>query len=217
MVQDVRLISEVHKQNKSMGNNHFLDTMMAASGIPGPTRARLWSSFTAKRKVPIPRSITQNVRRALRARPQSNPLTLNILAQMYKTLTPLAASDPLRRSIAEPDEVSLFEWIVDAFIVTISDGAMGKVCLDMFPEVVDNMFRLQTNIYAIFTRRPRILAPKAYAACDKLVQILAKYFALPREAKIGCAEFVTMAEDEIRSAAVSEEELAKMFVWIYWG
>ncbi|OJI83212.1 hypothetical protein ASPTUDRAFT_76720 [Aspergillus tubingensis CBS 134.48] len=136
---------------------------------------------------------------------------------MDRTLTPLAASDPLRRSIAEPDEVSLFEWIVDAFIVTISDGAMGKVCLDMFPEVVDNMFRLQTNIYAIFTRRPRILAPKAYAACDKLVQILAKYFALPREAKIGCAEFVTMAEDEIRSAAVSEEELAKMFVWIYWG
>ncbi|GLA57965.1 hypothetical protein AtubIFM55763_004319 [Aspergillus tubingensis] len=119
---------------------------------------------------------------------------------MDKTLTPLAASDPLRRSIAEPDEVSLFEWIVDAFIVTISDGAMGK-----------------TNIYAIFTRRPRILAPKAYAACDKLAQILAKYFALPREAKIGCAEFVTMAEDEIRSAAVSEEELAKMFVWIYWG
>ncbi|GAA85876.1 hypothetical protein AKAW_03990 [Aspergillus luchuensis IFO 4308] len=136
---------------------------------------------------------------------------------MDRTLTPLAASDPLRRSIAEPHEVSFFKWIVDAFIVTISDGAMGKVCLDMFPEVVDNMFLFQTNIYAIFTRRPRILAPKAYAACDKLTHILAKYFSLPREAKIGCAEFVTMAEDEIRSAAVSEEELAKMFVWIYWG
>ncbi|GLA12625.1 hypothetical protein AnigIFM62618_008574 [Aspergillus niger] len=131
---------------------------------------------------------------------------------MDKTLTPLAASDSLRRSLAEPGKVSLFKWTVDAFTVTVSDGAFGKVCLDMFPEVVDTMFLLQTNIYSIFTRRPRILAPKAYAASDKLACILAKYFALPTEKKLDCAEFVTMTEDEIRAAAVTKEELAMIML-----
>ncbi|PWY82725.1 cytochrome P450 [Aspergillus eucalypticola CBS 122712] len=185
---------------------------MAASGISGPTRARLWSSITAERKEHIPRAITENVRRALRAQPQSNPLTLKILTQMDKTLTPLAASDPLRRSVSAPAEVSLFRWIIDVFTVTVSDGAFGNVCLDKFPEVLDNMFSLQTNVYAIFTRRPKILAPKAYDACDKLSKILARYFALPREDKVGCADFVTRAENEIRSAGVSQEELAMIML-----
>ncbi|GKZ39378.1 hypothetical protein AbraIFM66950_000207 [Aspergillus brasiliensis] len=79
------------------------------------------------------------------------------------------------------------------------------------------MFLLQTNVYSIFTRRPRMLAPKAYAATDKLAQLLARYFALPREKKMDCAEFVTMTEDEIRAAAVTNEELAMMYVWVFWG
>ncbi|OJZ91193.1 hypothetical protein ASPFODRAFT_57397 [Aspergillus luchuensis CBS 106.47] len=169
VIQDVKLISEVHKQTKSLGNNQFLDILMAASGISGPTRARLWKEH-------IPRAITENA------------------------LTPLAVSDQLRRSVSAPAEVSLFRWIMDVFTVTVSDGALGSVCLDKFPEVLDNMFVLQTNVYDIFTRRPKILAPKAYNACDNLLKILAKYFAMPREGKVGCAHFVTRTENEIRSA-----------------
>ncbi|OJJ78131.1 hypothetical protein ASPBRDRAFT_50919 [Aspergillus brasiliensis CBS 101740] len=201
-----------HATRQWRSNDNFLDILLAASGVSGPTRARLWSSITAKRNEPIPRAITGNVRRGLRAQPQDNPLTQTILAHMDKTLTPLAASDQLRRSIAEPAQVSLFKWTVDVFTVTVSDGAFGRVCLDMFPEVVDTMFLLQTNVYSIFTRRPRMLAPKAYAATDKLAQLLAKYFALPREKKMDCAEFVTMTEDEIRAAAVTDEELAMIML-----
>ncbi|PYH29288.1 cytochrome P450 [Aspergillus neoniger CBS 115656] len=195
-----------------MDNSFSLDILLAASGISQKTRARLWSTMTAKTKEPIPRVITSNARSALRAQPRANPFTLKILAQLNETLTPLAASGALRKSIAEPAEVSLYKWVVDVITVAVTDGMMGKVCLDRFPETVDAVFLLIMNVYTVFQRRPRMFARQTYDTTDKLTQLLDKYFSLPREKRMDCVEFVAKVEDDIRSADLSQEELSKIIL-----
>ncbi|RAH63499.1 cytochrome P450 [Aspergillus piperis CBS 112811] len=217
VVQDVPLISDVHKRVKELSNDIFIELLLTAAGVSDSTRTRLWSSISPEIKDSILRALTNNFQTALRAHYRRNSITLGLLSQIQLAPSSLPLYHPLRISIDGPAEVSLHNWVVDALVTITTDSLFGKVCIARFPQLKDNLYLLHMNIPDIFSSRPRRIFPKAYAATDNLVRDFEEYFDLPKEERMDRAEIVTMIEDKLSSAGLSNKELAMLFIWAFWG
>ena len=118
-------------------------------------------------------------------------------------------SDGVRR-------VSLLRWCRQVLLESATRSFFGDRLLEIEPQLLQSFFDFDDNSWQLTYQLPWFLCMKMRAAKQVGIDALTKYFAMPRDQRIGEAWLVRSLESEMRNAGIGDKDIAAFVFMVYW-
>jgi hypothetical protein len=111
----------------------------------------------------------------------------------------------------------LMQWCSDYFTRAGQNAYFGDQLSQVDPGMTDTFIVFDELSWQVLYLYPDILAGEMKSAKHKLKEDLKEYMQIPQSQRSGDAWFTKSMENEMRDLGISEDDIATMFVTIYWG
>ncbi|CAG8958377.1 hypothetical protein HYFRA_00011054 [Hymenoscyphus fraxineus] len=112
--------------------------------------------------------------------------------------------------------ISLLEFCHAVLVKPVSTAVFGNVLYEVEPKLSEIFRKFDDNSWKMNYELPRLVAPDVYAAKDEIRAAMLRYIKLPSETRQDAAWIIHALEDELRSAGISEEDIASFFFGPFW-
>jgi hypothetical protein len=114
-------------------------------------------------------------------------------------------------------DVSLMPFVSDFMVDANQRMFFGDKLSEMEPNLVWMFLELDDRIWQLLLHLPAMLAHRCYAARDKMISSIAKYFDLPRESRPNASLWLQTMEANMKVMGFSSKEMATVIVPMYIG
>lgn len=112
-------------------------------------------------------------------------------------------------------EGSLLEWCGKVLVEAGTTTYYGQSLWEIEPDLLDIFYTFDHGMWKILFHYPRVFSRDAFAARDRLINAVDRYFALPKDQRKDESWFTDALEAEQRSIGMSEREMAATVIIIF--
>lgn len=113
-------------------------------------------------------------------------------------------------------QTSLLNWCGHVMVSGATDALFGTRLGQIEPNFVQTFLDFDEAGWMLIYRLPRFAAGRMFRAKDRLTAALEQYFKTPEDRRLDSAWLITALEQEQRHCGISDEDIARMFLMIYW-
>ncbi|KAL9613036.1 MAG: hypothetical protein Q9167_002382 [Letrouitia subvulpina] len=122
--------------------------------------------------------------------------------------------DPVTNLYAK--QTHLLNWCGHVMVSGATNALFGTRLGDIEPNFVQTFLDFDEAGWMLIYRLPRFAAGRMFNAKERLTAALEQYFRTPVDQRLDSAWLVTILEQEQRHCHIDDQDIAKMFLMIYW-
>jgi hypothetical protein len=232
MVTNPKDVAQVYKNNTSLSFLVFIQDLMLSCGTSQNTVDKMSQSpppyttlthdpsLNSSKKSLISLAVDfHHIQLLPGSKSQCAPLTAKFLGYIESLLR----WESLSQDIVIPDErtpqcinrTSLIQFCGKVLVEAGTKTYWGERLWDLAPNMLETFYSLDRTVWKLLFRYPEPFSKDALSARDTIIEILAKYYSLPKEERNDAAWFTQALESESRAIGLDEKEMASAILIIY--
>lgn len=112
--------------------------------------------------------------------------------------------------------ISLLAFCHEILVKPVSSAVFGNALYEIEPNLSEIYRKFDDHSWKMNYEVPRFMAPHVYDAKDEIRMVMLRYLRLPGERRSDAAWIIRVLEDELKSAGISEEDIASFFFGPFW-
>ena len=113
--------------------------------------------------------------------------------------------------------ISLSQMCSDVLVDAGQNVYFGPLLSRIDPQLPRTFLYFDKRSWELLFQFPHFLSKEMHASKDKIINALVSYFQSPIDQRRGSAWSIEVLEREMRHLGLSDQEIAKMMMMLYWG
>ena len=222
--------TEAFKNSKTLSMDIFLEEVMQACGASKDSRTKMFQSpletgrsaiFPNPKQNALARLSKDMHNHQLLPGPRLDGITENFINTFQHQLE-VSSIRSNRYCQPQPHSdgsfvVSFYDWISTLFVEAGQIAYFGEDLGRIDPNFIETFLKFDHLSWQFLYRLPNLLCPDVHSTKEKMIASLTTYFELPEEQRTGDVWFTKAYERELRASGVSTQDIAMIYMLIYWG
>lgn len=229
VITNPRHTVEVYKNTDSLSFEEFLIGLMSYLGLTKDTLDAVFQTPLPKDKLGFPNPDGQALGYFVRDMHhhqlfpgQNLKLLETTMAGWFDRHLHISAMEKLCASYAvfSPGftavEVPVVKWCSEFFTRAGESAYFGDTLQQIEPDMATTFLEYDELSWQVLYQYPRVFSRKMHEAMDRIQNIFLRYFEIPQSQRNGDAWFTKAVEDECRALGISDHDMARFMVMVYW-
>lgn len=227
VITGARGIAEIHRNSETITWDNLVREMYSIVGLSSRSVDNM---FRQEHRKPFPRDYktptgslhemsTEYHRRQLLTTENSEIIAQRVISGLQTSLSwnELKQNPACSRKSEESITLSLWDWCNEVIIKGFISTYYGSSIFEINPNLLQAMMKWESTNWKLVYKLPGFMTRDMRTAKNEIIDTLCKYFETPQEQRPDALYFITVMENDMRIAGLSNREIAGIHMLHLWA